>query len=100
MPQAADADDANPVGRPCVHHQRREDGDARAEKRACFGGVELLRKRDGPGPVRAHMRREPTVMSDNGELRMRAKVMAPRHALAAVHAASGDPPYADPLSDL
>jgi hypothetical protein len=39
-------------------------------------------------------------MTDDRCLRLRAKVMASRHALVAVHAATGDPADADALSDL
>src|SRR5947209_7535184 len=39
-------------------------------------------------------------MTDNGRLHFRAKVMAPRHTLMTVHAATRVPADADALSDL
>src|SRR5262249_44067917 len=50
--------------------------------------------------VRADVTREPAAMTDDRCLRLRAKVMAPRHALVAVHAATGNPADADALSHL
>jgi len=50
--------------------------------------------------VRADVGREPAAMTDDGELRLRAKVMVSRHALATVHAAPRAPADADALSDL
>src|SRR6188768_547788 len=43
---------------------------------------------------------EAAAMTDDGRLHLRAEMMATRHALAAVHAATGVPPDADALSDL
>src|SRR2546428_7201290 len=100
VPQPADADDAYPIGRLGEPGQRREDGDAPAQERPGVGEVQLFRQRDGPGPVRADVTREPAAMTDDRCLRLRAKVMASRHALVAVHAAAGDPADADALSDL
>src|SRR6266567_2034112 len=71
-----------------------------AQERPGVGEVQLFRQRDGPGPVRADVTREPAAMTDDRCLRLRAKVMASRHALVAVHAATGDPADADTLSDL
>ena len=53
--QPAEADDAHPVGRLGVHRQRVKDGDAAAEQRPGVGEVQLLRQRNGPRPVRAHV---------------------------------------------
>jgi hypothetical protein len=39
-------------------------------------------------------------MTDDGELHLRAKMMASRHALVAVHATSRTPTHADALSDV
>src|SRR6266536_2044948 len=100
VPQPADADDAYPIGRLGEPGQRREDGDTPAQERPGVGEVQLFRQRDGPGPVRADVTREPAAMTDDRCLRLRAKVMASRHALVAVHAATGDPADADALSDL
>ena len=100
MAQPADADDAHPVGRLGVHRQRREDGDAPTQERPGFGEVQLFRQRDGPRPVRADVGREPAAMTDDGRLHLRAKVMASRHALVTVHAATRVPADADALSDL
>ena len=100
MAQPADADDADAVGRLGVHRQRREDGDAAAQERPGVGEVQLFRQRDGPSPVRADVGREPAAMTDDGRLHLRAKVMASRHALVTVHAASRVPADADALSDL
>src|SRR5262249_21049000 len=76
-PRPADAEDAYPVGRLGEPGQRREDGDAPAQERPGFGKVQRFRQRDGPGPVRADVGREPAAMTDDGELRLRAKVMFP-----------------------
>ena len=100
VPEPADADDADAVGRLGVHRQRREDGDAAAQERAGVGEVQLVRQRDGPRPVRADVAGEPAAMTDDGELHLRAQVMASRHALAAVHAAPRVPADADALADL
>jgi hypothetical protein len=45
------------------------------------------------------MARETTAMPDDGELHLRAKVMAARHALATVHATSRVPTHANALAD-
>src|SRR6185369_15082205 len=98
--QSADADDADAVGRLVVHRQRAKDGDAAAEQRPGVGEVQLLRQRDGPRPVRPHVRSEPAAMADDRRLRLRAKVMVSRHALATVHVATREPADADALSYL
>src|SRR5262249_4267022 len=100
VPQPADADDADPVGRLGEPAQRREDGDAPAQERPGFGKVQRFRQRDGPGPGRADGGRDPAAMTDDGELRLRAKVMVSRHALMTMHAAPRVPADADALSDL
>ena len=41
VPKPADADDAHPVGRLGMHHERREDGDAAAQQRTRVGKVQL-----------------------------------------------------------
>jgi hypothetical protein len=46
------------------------------------------------------MARESATMPDDGELHLRAKVMAARHALATVHATSRVPTDANALTDL
>ena len=69
------------------------------KQRPGVGEVELLRQRDSPGPVRADVAGEPAAMADDGRLHLRAKVMASRHALAAVHAAARVPTDADALAD-
>ena len=89
--QPADADDAYPVGRLGVQGQWREDGDAPAQERPGFGEVQLFRQRDDPGPVRADVGREPTAMTDDGRLHLRAKMMVSRHALSAMHVAAREP---------
>ena len=48
----------------------------------------------------ADVARESAAMADDGGLHLRAEVMAPRHALAAVHAAARVPADADALADL
>ena len=50
--------------------------------------------------MRADVGREPAAMTDDGELHLRAKVVASRHALLTVHAAPRVPADADALSDL
>ena len=100
MPQPTDADDANPASRLGVHGQRREDGDSPAQERAGVGEVQLFRQRNGPGPMRANVGREAAAMTEDGWLHLRAKVMASRHALMTVHAATRVPAHADALSDL
>src|SRR5688572_17589201 len=98
VPQPTDTNDAYPIGRLGVHDQRREDGDATAEERPSFSEVQLFRQRDGPRPMRADVGREPAAMTDNGRLHLRAKMMASRHALATVHAATRVPSDTDALS--
>src|SRR5206468_3286397 len=83
-----------------MHGQRREDRDASAEERPGVGEVQLFRQRDGPSPVRADVGREPAAMSKDGRLHLRAKMLASRHALMTVHAATRVPADADALSDL
>jgi hypothetical protein len=46
------------------------------------------------------MGRESAAMTDDGRLHLRAKVMASRHALATVHAATRVPSDTDALADL
>src|SRR5439155_21361832 len=65
-----------------------------------IGEVQLFRERDGPSPVGADVGREPAAMTEDGRLHLRAKVMASRHALVTVHAATRVPADADALSDL
>src|SRR6516162_1377815 len=48
--------------------------------------------------MRADVAREPAAMTDDGCLRLRAKVMVSRHALATVHVAAGEPADTDALS--
>src|SRR5262245_19531872 len=100
MPQPANADDADPVGRLGVHDERVEDGDAAAEERPGFGEVQVLRQRDRPSPMRAYVGREPAAMADDGRLRLRAQVVASRHALATIHVATREPADADTHADL
>src|SRR6185369_3238677 len=98
--QSADADDAHAIGRFGMHGERREDRDAPTQERPGFGEVQLFRQRDGPSPVRADVGREPAAMTEDGRLHLRAKVLASRHALMTVHAATRVPADADALSDL
>ena len=49
--------------------------------------------------MRADVGREPAAMADDRRLRLRAKVMVSRHALATVHVATREPADADALSD-
>jgi hypothetical protein len=49
--------------------------------------------------VRTDVGREPAAMTDDGELHLRAQVMASRHTLVTVHAAPRGPADADALSD-
>jgi hypothetical protein len=44
--------------------------------------------------------REPAAMTDDGRLHLRAQVMASRHALMTMHAATGVPANPDALFDL
>src|SRR5262249_43495507 len=97
VPQPADADDAYAIGRLGEPGQRREDSNTPAQERPSFGEVQLFRQRDGPRPVRADVGRKPAAMTDDGELHLRAKVMASRHALPTVHATSRAPADADAL---
>src|SRR5262249_25906966 len=86
VPQPADADDADPIGRFGMPGQRCEDGDAPAKQRPRVTGVQPLRQRDGPGPVSADVACEPASVTDDSRLHLRAEVVAARHALTAVHA--------------
>src|SRR5882762_2981890 len=69
-------------------------------ERPGVGEAQLLRQLDGPSPVRADVGREPAAMTDYGCLRLRAKVMASRHTLMTIHAATRVPADPDALSDL
>src|SRR5712691_4553517 len=82
-----------------MHRQRAKDRDAAAEQRTGVTEDQLLRKRDDPCPVRTDVRSEPAAMADDRRLRLRAKVMVSRHALATVHVATREPADADALSD-
>jgi len=86
------ADDADAVGRFGVHRQRIEDGDATAEQRTSLGEVQRLGQRERPCPMRADVRGKPAAMADDRRLRLRAKVMISRHALATVHVAPENQP--------
>src|SRR5262249_48628448 len=98
VPKPADPDDAYPVSRLGVHCQRREDGNAPAQERPSLGEVQLFRQLNDP--MRTDVGREPTAMTDDGRLHLRAKMMPSRHALVTVHAATREPADADALSDL
>src|SRR5262249_48469477 len=98
-PNPADADDASAMGRLGEPGQRCEDSNTPAQERPSFGEVQLFRQRDGPSPMRADVGRKPAAMADDGELHLRAKVMASRHALPTVHAATRAPADADALSN-
>src|SRR5262249_37647785 len=97
VPQPADADDAYAIGRLGEPGQRREDSNTPAQERRGVREVQLFRQRDGPSPMRADVAREPAAMTDDGELHLRAKMMASRHPLVAVHATSRAPTHADAL---
>src|SRR6266540_7057028 len=79
--QPADADDAHSTGWLGMHRERCEDGDAPAQERSGLDEVQLFRQRNGPGPVRADVAREPAAMTDDSKLHFRTEVMASRHAL-------------------
>src|SRR5262249_15920049 len=70
------------------------------QERPGVGAGQRFRQRDGPGPVRADVGREPAAMADDGRLHVRAQVMASRQALVTMHAAPRVPAHADTLSDL
>src|SRR5262245_1931318 len=100
VPQPADADDADPIGRLGVPGQRRKDGNAPAKQRPGIGEVQFFRQRDGPRPVHPDVAREPASMTNDSRLHLRAQVMVSRHALPTVHIAGGEPTDADAPSHL
>src|SRR5262249_38903609 len=99
VPQPADADDADPIGRFRMPGQGCEDGAAPEKQRPRVRGVRPLRQRDGPGPVSADVACEPASVTDDSRLHLRAEVVAARHALTAVHATGRVPADADALPD-
>ena len=80
--------------------QRREHGDAAAEKRAGVRDRQPLRQRDGPVLAGLHLAGEGTLAANDRRLGAAAEIGAPGQALAAVAAAAGEPAQAAQLPEV
>ena len=101
VPQAADADDSDPCRRfHLALHDRIENGDPAAEKRAAGVRADRLREGNGPNPVTPHAIGKAAVALDDGCLAVRAEIVVAAEAMRAGHAAPGHPPKADAIADF
>ena len=103
VPETADADDRDPVGRPhTVLQDRGEHGGARAHQRSGMLGLDLVRQRKGELPVvDPHVRGERTVVAaKDRQCYVRAEVLEAALAPLALHTRSAHGPDSDPLADL
>ena len=76
MAKAPDADHGDPVGGLYTElHNGIEDRDAAAEERSSAGGIQGVRERRGPHPVRTDPRGKSAMTAHDGSLRRGAEVL-------------------------
>ena len=81
-------------------HDRIENSDAPAKKRAGFGRIDSVRDRHGPRPMGPHALGKAARAADNRVLAVRAEVLVAAQAVRATHAAAGEPTKPDAVADF